>query len=253
MLNEQPFVVVDVETTGLDPLIDQPVEICAARVIGGRVESTFATLVNPGIPIRPDASAIHHLTDDDVAGGLPPIQARAQLARFIAPGDVLVAHNASFDRSFLAGVSAAPWLCTLRMAKHLWPDAPNHSNQTLRYYLKVRMPTFEAQAHRGMPDVFATSSILDQGIKAYLSAGGVDEAVAFVAFVNAPLRIECMPFGQHKGKSLAEVDTDYLRWAASEAEAVRKDADLRSALHAELARRERRITPLRSTGTERAR
>ena len=38
----------------------------------------------------------------------------------------------------------------------------------------------------------------------------------------------------------------------NEAEAVRKDADLRSALHAELARRERRIAPLRPTGTERA-
>ena len=248
-LHEQTFVVVDVETTGLDPLIDQPVEICAARVVDGRIEATYATLVNPGIPIRPDASAIHHLTDELVASGLTPADARAGLGAFIAPGSILVAHNASFDSAFLSRISAAPWLCTMRLAKHLWPAAPNYSNQTLRYYLKATLPALDVQAHRAMPDVLATTALLARGIETYLARGETDDSAALLDFVRAPLRIERMPFGQHKGKALAEVDSDYLRWAINEAQAVRKDADLRASLEAELLSRARAFSTLAADAT----
>lgn len=242
-LQHQPFVVLDIETTGLDPLFDQPVEIAAVRIVGGQVQAAFATLIDPIIPVPAQASGVHHITDSDVKGQPTPAQARAAVLGIVHEGDVLVAHNAEFDRSFMRALDRWRWLCTMRMAKHLWPHAPDFKNQTLRYFLKVELPALDVQSHRGMPDVLATAGILACGLETYLAKGGADDTHALLEFVAAPLRVERMPFGQHKGKLLGDVAADYLQWALTGAEVVRKDADLRASLEAELASRKRAMPP----------
>ena len=64
---EQPFVVVDLETAGGGPAHGGITEIGAVRVVGGRLEGTFSTLVNPGRPIPPLVAALTGITDDMVA------------------------------------------------------------------------------------------------------------------------------------------------------------------------------------------
>lgn len=69
----RPLVFLDLETTGVDPRNDRIVEISLMKVFppgpdGASPEPVVRTRrVNPGMPIPPGASAVHHITDDDVA------------------------------------------------------------------------------------------------------------------------------------------------------------------------------------------
>ncbi len=100
-LDELAFTFVDVETTGLDPATgDRVCEIALLRVQGDREIARFESLVHPQRPMRPDALAVHGITDAMLVGApifatlLPQIHALLQDA-------VLVAHNARFDMGFL--------------------------------------------------------------------------------------------------------------------------------------------------------
>lgn len=94
------FVAFDLETTGIQPDVDAVVEVGAARFASGEVVDTFGTLIDPGRPIPPDASAVNGITDEMVAGQPDIATVLEQLADFC--GELpLVAHNAPFDFKFL--------------------------------------------------------------------------------------------------------------------------------------------------------
>jgi DNA polymerase III epsilon subunit family exonuclease len=95
---EHDFVVFDVETTGLERF-DRIVEIGFARFEGGKLVKEWGSLLNPGVPIPPDATAIHGISDDDVADAPRFLEALPD-AFAIAHDAHPVAYNASFDRGF---------------------------------------------------------------------------------------------------------------------------------------------------------
>src|SRR5262245_27872310 len=85
--------VIDLETTGTDPASDSIIEIASVDMVrGGGITNAMDTLVRPGKPIPPGASAIHHLIDEDVQNAplLPDVIGRFQGA------DFYVAHNCAF-------------------------------------------------------------------------------------------------------------------------------------------------------------
>src|SRR5919112_2898940 len=98
------YVAFDLETTGLVAQVDRVVEIGAIRFdASGRERGRFESLVNPERPMSPAAQAVHGISDADLAGAP---SARDVLPGFLAfLGDpettTLIAHNASFDASFL--------------------------------------------------------------------------------------------------------------------------------------------------------
>lgn len=64
--------VIDIETTGTDPVADAVIEVASVDVLAdGTITNRQSTLVRPGIPIPPEASAAHHLIDEDLAGAPP--------------------------------------------------------------------------------------------------------------------------------------------------------------------------------------
>ena len=94
------FIAFDLETTGIQPKTDAIVEIGAVRFDGAEPVETFCTLVNPGRPIPPEASAVNGISDEMVAGSPAVETVLTDLAAFC--GDLpLVAHNAPFDFKFL--------------------------------------------------------------------------------------------------------------------------------------------------------
>ena len=98
---EMDWVAFDLETTGL-PRTSRPVEIGARRFCAdGHVED-FAMLVDPGVPIPADVQRIHGITDDAVRGAPDVVDAFDRFFAF-SEGAALVAHNAAFDASILAG------------------------------------------------------------------------------------------------------------------------------------------------------
>lgn len=94
------FVAFDLETTGLEAGRDRIAEIGAVRFERRGVVGRFSTLVNPGIPMPKEASAVNGITDDMLAGAPGIDQALDDFLRF-AEGAILVAHNAPFDCGFV--------------------------------------------------------------------------------------------------------------------------------------------------------
>jgi len=155
------YAVVDIETTGFSPATDRVVEAACVIVQDGRVERRWSSLVRPGRPIPWRATEIHGITDADVAQAPSFALVERELIALCAEATV-VAHNASFDLSFLTALRERPSLCTLALARRAFPAAPNHKNQTLRRYLAIdRDPMLRGlEAHRALADAQVTAAIL---------------------------------------------------------------------------------------------
>ncbi|MBY5935673.1 3'-5' exonuclease [Tateyamaria omphalii] len=102
VLSELCFVAFDSETTGLSTTDDDVVQLGAVRVLNGRIVDgeVLESYVNPGRPIPPASTAVHHVADADVAGA-PDFATAGRALHGFCRDAVLVAHNAPFDIAFL--------------------------------------------------------------------------------------------------------------------------------------------------------
>jgi exodeoxyribonuclease X len=163
-------------------------------------------LVNPNRPMPPEARAIHHIGDSDLADS-PAIET-GFLALFSGEPDVFAAHNCAFERSFFTG-GATPWICTLKVARRLWPDSPSHSNQCLRYFLGVQIDEALAMPpHRAAPDAYVTAAILLEALKHTT----VEQMIEWTS--QPSLLPGAINFGKHKGVLWSQCDPSYLDWMA---------------------------------------
>lgn len=121
-LGTTPFAVVDVETTGFSPrLNDRVVEVAVVRLEHGKPVEEYTTLVNPGRDVGP--THVHGISGSDVQSAPVFEEIAGDVARLI-DGAVLVAHNLRFDRQLLDAEFGRvtdtwpvhPGLCTLELA-----------------------------------------------------------------------------------------------------------------------------------------
>lgn len=205
------FRVIDTETTGI-PTQDDPqalVEVarCDVTTDGpfALVSAPQSRIVRPGRKIPPEAMAVHHITDAEAAEGITPDQACAWLADGLHA--YTVSHNVDFDSQFVG--SGVPWICTLKCAYRIWPDAPSHNNQVLRYFLNLDEHMDHQHtlpAHRAAPDAYVTAHLL----AAILETGTpVEDLVKWSKGFPLLPRIK---FGKHRGMKFSDAPTDYLVW-----------------------------------------
>jgi DNA polymerase-3 subunit epsilon len=188
----QPYVVFDLETTGLAPRRgDQPVQIGAVRIEDGQEFAQFATLVHPGRPIPALSTRFHGVTDAMVTDAPDIATAFTEFARF-AEGAVLVAHNAAFDRTVLgmterAGAPALsqPLLCSMLLAR--WLD-PREADASLDG-LCGRMGLVIEGRHQALGDARATA-VLWLHLLARASARGIAELPELVQATRMRLALE---------------------------------------------------------------
>ena len=96
-----PLAVLDTETTGRDPARgDRVIEVAVVHFDGGQVTARHSLLVDPGIAIPKESTAVHGITDADVRGK-PRWDAIAREVLGLLKGRVPVAYNAGFDRAFV--------------------------------------------------------------------------------------------------------------------------------------------------------
>ena len=208
------FIVLDTETTGVDPAKDQVIELGFAVTDLDETICSGAYLAKATVPITPEASAVHHLLDCDLAEAEPLADTLARIRPMPKweAAEAYVAHNAPFDKPFLPMLDDKPWIDTLRAAKRYLPDVPSHSNQALRYRLKLDVPR-DIGAHRAEGDCIATAALLR-----YLLVGPAKEdferlgVAGFAAHVDSPLVLTTVTFGRHAGRKWTDVPCDYLRW-----------------------------------------
>lgn len=117
---ELKIAVIDIESTGLDPEKDAVVEFGVVVFEMGVVVGRAGGLVDPGMPIPAEATAIHKITDQDV-DGKPTLQQAIVEAMPLLEGAYPAAYNAPFDRSFVAP-AFSPSLCAGRVPLTFDPD-----------------------------------------------------------------------------------------------------------------------------------
>ena len=168
-----PFVVIDVETTGLNPAEDRVCEIGAIRLISGKEEGRFHSLIQPNRAMSEGARSTHGISDDMLKEA-PPFEKIAQDFRKFLSGSVLVAQNAEFDVSFLnaefqrAGMTkmALPALDTILLARKVKPGLSTYKLDNLAYHFKVGFN----ERHRSIGDCEVTGNIFWQCVEHLLQA-----------------------------------------------------------------------------------
>lgn len=139
-------VVIDSETTGLDPAKARLVELAAVRIAAGRLdlERPFRRLVRPGEPIPASASAIHGIDDAAVAEAPAFAAVWPELQDYIG-GVVVIGHTLGFDLAVLRHECARaglPWsrprsLDTRLLAQVVEPDLAGFTLEQLAAWLGI--------------------------------------------------------------------------------------------------------------------
>ncbi|MDO4536569.1 MAG: helicase C-terminal domain-containing protein [Coriobacteriales bacterium] len=151
---EEDIIMLDTETTGLSFRNNELIEIAAARISGRTIVNTFRTFVHPTGPIPAEIQALTGITNVDVTDAPRAVDAVAALAEFV-DGQPIVAHNATFDRTFIervpggTGVSDT-WIDSLSLSRIALPRLRSHRLSDMAQAFGC-----DAVTHRAMADVEA--------------------------------------------------------------------------------------------------
>ena len=168
---EHDFVVVDVETSGLDPAAGaRVIEIAAVRIRPtGEVVDSMSSLINPGDG-NTGADWIHGITPDMIAQAPTFAQAYDELARVLDDA-VFVAHHAKFDESFvaaeaaIAGIELAtmPAICTYWLARSSVQGTENFKLATLANHFGIS----QLGAHSALDDAQVVANMLPKMMQSF--------------------------------------------------------------------------------------
>ena len=151
------YVIVDVETTGLDAQNDSIIEVAALTLRGNDILDEFSSLVNPHRAIPAFITQLTGITQEMVDDAPTMFTLRSQLRPKI--GDhVLVGHNVGFDLGFLEAERLGVGnhrLDTVTLASILFPDAGRFNLESLVHYLGLPNPN-NGQTHRALDDAEQT-------------------------------------------------------------------------------------------------
>ena len=149
------YVILDLETTGGNPVHDRITEIAAVRIEGGLEVARWSSLVNPGISISPFIHSLTGISNEMVSKAPDFGEVASQLAELLKDA-VLVAHNVRFDHGFLLNEFARldiplriKTVCTVRLSRLLYPQHRSHGLDAImqRHQLST------SARHRAMGDV----------------------------------------------------------------------------------------------------
>ena len=154
--HSEPIIVLDFETTGLSPANgDRAIEIGAVLLRDQAIVDRFQSLVNPGFFVNREIETITGITNAMLGEAPPASEVMEKFVKFIDTHP-LVAHNASFDRSFLESELGffgkkrpLNFGCTLQIARRLYPDVINYKLETLVRYKNIPV---NSQFHRALAD-----------------------------------------------------------------------------------------------------
>lgn len=162
----------DLETTGLDTGNDRIIEFCFLSLDAElNVTGRYHGLVNPKVPIPPESTEIHGISDDDVAAA-PPFSFHTKRIQELVDSSILVAHNGYFDMAVLnaelmrhgeEGLSPNhPLIDTLLIEKYV------NSHKLEAAFERYEGGTFE-NAHRAEADTRATVAVLKGQMREHAS------------------------------------------------------------------------------------
>jgi len=197
-------IIFDIEATGIkEPVLIEAAWLELESIEPFLVANPFVKRYNPGKPITLGALATHHIMDEELVNSPPA-------SSFILPDDVeyLIGHNVDFDWEVI-GKPEVKRICTLALARKLWPDLDSHTQSALLYFLERSTAREQLRnAHSAITDVGICAVILDH-ICQQLNVKTVEDLYTESEKARIPTT---MPFGKHKGILLADIPSDYKQW-----------------------------------------
>lgn len=156
------YVVIDVETTGLDPVRDSLIEVAALKIQDFQIVDSYSSLINPGIPISSFTTNLTGISNEQLSTAPEPVEVLDALKGFIGT-DVVVGHNVNFDINFLYDNFekylhthfSNNYLDTLRFSRKFFKLAPSHKLPTLAEYLQINVDV----SHRALEDCYTTNQL----------------------------------------------------------------------------------------------
>jgi DNA polymerase-3 subunit epsilon len=228
LILDRPLALVDLETTGINPATDRIVQICVLRAEPDRRSDVRTRLVNPGEPIPAEATAIHGISDVDVADALTFDGLADDLLEFLDGCDLCGFNIRRFDLRLL-------WAEFRRAGKELSLEGraiidameifharePRNLAAAVRFYCGKDY----GDGHDAADDVAATAEVLDAmldrypdlprsvtGLQNLLPSGRIADVAGFFTTVNGEMRFAK---GKHRGETVDAVarrDPGYLGW-----------------------------------------
>jgi DNA polymerase III subunit epsilon len=158
------YAIIDVETTGGLAQKERITEIAIVLHDGTSVLETFSTLLNPERSIPWHITNITGITDEMVRNAPKFFEVAKKIVE-ITEGAIFVAHNVSFDYSFVREEFARlgfPYirkqLCTVRMSRKAFPGLPSYSLSNLKKHFKI----YAEKSHRALDDTLATVTVFEK-------------------------------------------------------------------------------------------
>ncbi|MEE2900572.1 MAG: 3'-5' exonuclease [Gemmatimonadota bacterium] len=228
---DRPLIFFDLETTGLDVKNDRIVELALIKVTPQGDVLERVRRYNPGVPIPPEATAVHHITDEDVANEHPFCRtARSLHDQFLTGCDLGGFNIRRFDLHMLVAEFKR---CDIRftlerrrvldMQNLFHREEPRDLSAAARFYLGRE----HEEAHTALGDIRTTAAVLGAQLERYPHIPQDLDGLHAYCEEFAPFRTELERWfgpseegrvfrrGKHKGRALNDVATetpDYLRW-----------------------------------------
>jgi DNA polymerase III subunit epsilon len=189
-VSDATFCVLDVETTGMSAYSNRVIEIGIVKINRLKIIEKYQTLINPGSEIPYFITQLTGIKNSDVYDA-PYFDEVINKIRDFIKDSILVAHNAPFDLSFLkreffqCGVDKIlnPSLCTLRLARKLYPHFRSKSLGSVVKNLNIA----HKNVHRALGDATVTAKILLKMIKELEVNHNVQSVTDLLNFQYTPL------------------------------------------------------------------
>lgn len=169
------FVVFDIETTGLDSLSNEIIEIGALKVSEGKVVDTFDHLIKPTTPINDFITNLTGITNEMVEHAESVEEVLDKFINFIGD-NILMGHNVNFDINFVYDHAEKynnynltnDFVDTLRLARKLLPELHHHRLSDLADYYGID----KTGHHRALKDVEMTLDVYNHLVEEILNQYG---------------------------------------------------------------------------------
>lgn len=222
------YVLFDTETTGNQEQ-DRIIQVGAMIVHSKDEIEVFDELCLAPVPISIEAMEVHNITPDLIAnkGLYDETDFALKVEQLNQKENYLIAHNIAFDLAMLEKEGFQnhyTLIDTLRCAKHLLPDSPNHRLQYLRYALELyQVEKAEAQklnitikAHDAIGDVLVMKLLLSKLVRlTQENYAGVNPMQKLAELTQTPVMMKTFKFGKYKDREIAEIvnaDRGYIKW-----------------------------------------
>jgi len=225
----RPIAFFDLETTGVNLSTDRIIEVAIIKILPDGTRQVKRKLLNPGIPIPPETTAIHGITDEMVKDAPSFKQCGNELKQFIENCDMGGYNSNRFDIPILmeeflrAGMEVDLSNCRMVDVQHIfYKMEPRTLTAAYKYYCDKEL----VNAHSAEADVNATIDVFLSQIKRYPQMGdtldsilaiiGEDKVVDYARrFIFDEKGVEVFNFGKHKGRPVVDVlksEPQYYDW-----------------------------------------